>query len=350
MSMKSPRRAPAFAIALALTLGVAACSSPAASDDGGPTAGPTGTGPSARTGAAGPSDYPLTVDNCGTQVSVPAPPERILTIKSSTTEMVLALGLGDRLVGTAFSDGPLPDDLAAAGADVPVLAEKAPSSEVVLAAAPDFVYAGWESNFSADAAGERTSLAALDIVTYVSPSACQEPGYQPDPLTFDDVFAEITEAGTLLGAPDAATALVADQREQLTTVAASTSGLSAVWYSSGSDTPFVGGGIGAPQMLMDAVGLENIAADVHETWASLSWEAVGAAEPDVIVLVDSVWNTAEHKIEALESNPTTAALPAVQEGRYLVVAFPATEAGVRNVPAAVDLAGQLTELEATLGR
>ena len=49
-------------------------------------------------------------------------------------------------------------------------------------------------------------------------------------------------------------------------------------------------------------------------------------------------------LEVLESNPVTAAMDAVIDQRYLVVPFPASEAGVRSVPAAVDLADQLTDL------
>jgi iron complex transport system substrate-binding protein len=98
-------------------------------------------------------------------------------------------------------------------------------------------------------------------------------------------------------------------------------------------------------MIMDAVGLENVAAGVQDTWTSLGWEAVAEANPDVVVLVDAAWNTAEHKKEALEQNPVTSSLPAVEEQRYLVVPFPATEAGERNVPAVTDLAAQLAALE-----
>ncbi|MEE6296403.1 putative F420-0 ABC transporter substrate-binding protein [Georgenia wangjunii] len=298
-------------------------------------------------GSATPSTaaFPLTVSTCGVETTLVAPPERIVTIKSSATEMVLALGAGDRLVATAYPDGEVPADLPAPAADVPVLAEKNPSSEAVLALAPDLVYAGWESNLSADAAGERSRYEDLGISTLVSPSACKGAAHKPDRLTFDAVFAEITQAGAVLGAEDAAAALVAAQRAELAALEPSGAGRTALWYSSGSDIPYVGAGTGAPQMLMEAVGLENIAADVADTWTSLAWEAVADRDPDVIVLVDSAWNTAEHKIEILESNPVTAVLPAVREERYVVVDFPATEAGVRNVPAATDLAAQLAALD-----
>src|SRR4051794_3788804 len=54
------------------------------------------------------------VQNCGTDVTFTSPPQRVVTIKSTSTEMLLALGLGDRIVGTAFQDGPVPDEWAAA--------------------------------------------------------------------------------------------------------------------------------------------------------------------------------------------------------------------------------------------
>jgi iron complex transport system substrate-binding protein len=73
----------------------------------------------------------------------------------------------------------------------------------------------------------------------------------------------------------------------------------------------------------------------------MSWEAIVDAEPDVIVLVDAAWNTAESKIELLESNPVTAALPAVQQQRYVILDFPSTEAGVRNVDAVAAIVEQL---------
>lgn len=323
--------------ALALALG--GCAGSAA--DGGPaTVEPAPASTTADPGASG--GFPVTVTSCGTTTTLESPPERIVTIKSSATEMVIALGAGDRLVGTAFSDGPLPEG----ATEPPVLAERNPSRESVLDLAPDLVYAGWESNLSDDGAGERAGYEELGIATFVSPSACQDPQYQPDPLTFEDVFAEIEQVGALLGAAEEATTLVAEQRAALEAVPPAGEGLSALWYSSGSDTPFVGAGIGAPQMIMSAVGLSNIADDVADTWTSLSWEVVADRDPDVLILVDSAWNTAEHKIEVLESNPVTAAIPAVQEGRYLTVPFPATEAGVRNVSAAQGLADQLAELEA----
>ena len=286
--------------------------------------------------------YPLTLDNCGVQVTLPAAPQRVVTIKSTATEMLLALGLGDRIVGVGFQDGPAPEPWTAAAAALPVLSDKLPSQEVVLEVEPDFIYGGWESNFAADGAGERPTLAELGIASYVSPAACRS--IKPAKLTFDDVFAQIGEMGTIFDAAPAAEALIADQKAALATVLPDARGLTALWYSSGTKAPYVGAGSGAPQMMLEALGLENIMVDVDDGWVAASWEAVVDANPDVIVLVDATWNSAEQKKKLLAENPITSQLDAVIEQRYLIVPFPASEAGVRNVGATADMAAQLAGL------
>ena len=297
-----------------------------------------------QTKAAHATGFPVTIDNCGTSVTVPAAPQRIVTVKSSTTELLLALGLGDHIVGSAFLDGPLPKSLAAKGTSLNVISDFLPSQEAVLALTPDFVYGGWESNFTADGVGARDSLADLGIGTYVSPSACKGDGYVPDPLTFDTVFDEIRQAGEIFGAPKAAATLVAGQKADLAALVPAPGSPTALWYSSGTDTPYVGAGIGSPEMIMTAAGLTNVFADVHDTWTSVGWESVIAADPDVIVLVDASWNTAAAKIAHLESNPATQGLTAVKHKRYIVLPFAATEAGIRNVEAAASVIDQFHAL------
>src|SRR5699024_2927489 len=114
------------AAAAVLTLAAACTPSPAQEHE---TADPTADTSTAEEV----SPYPLTVDNCGFPVTLEGPPERIVTIKSTSTELVLALGLGEKLVGTAFPDGELPEDLALPDPPPPELSDKAPGSEAVLA-------------------------------------------------------------------------------------------------------------------------------------------------------------------------------------------------------------------------
>lgn len=288
--------------------------------------------------------FPLTISNCDTEVTLDAAPQSVVAIKSTSLEMMLALGLSDRVVGTAFLDGPVPEQWAAEAADIPSLADKMPSPEAVLDAAPDFVYSGWESAFTAEAAGTRGELSTLGVGSYVQPAACQSAG-APAELHFDEVFREIEEAGSIFGVPDAAAAVVDEQRAQLDALEPVEGAPTAFWWSSAIDIPYVGAGAGAPAMVMEVAGLSNIAGDIDATWTPLGWETIIAANPDVIVVVDSLRNPAQGKIDHLTGNPATATLDAVANKRFVIVPFAAGEAGVRSVETAASVIAQVKALK-----
>lgn len=335
------RRRPGLIAGLGLVLLAAGCATATGQDQ--PTSRSVAGASAAASSTTAGDGYPVTVLDCGVSVTLNAPPQRILAIKSTSLELLLALGVGDRVIGSAFLDGPVPAEWAAAAAKVPVISDKAPAQEPVLELDPDLIVAGWESNLAADTAGTRQSLAAKGIASYVAPSACQG-AHQPPKLTYPMVFDSFLEMGRLLGVPDRAAELVAEQTKLLGTVTKVPAGTTALWWSSGSTTPYVGAGVGAPQMVMDAVGLKNIAAGIPQTWTSLGWEPIIEANPDVIVLVDASWNPAAKKIAALESNPATARMDAVVKHRFVTIPFPASEAGVRSVQAAVEIRTQLRAL------
>jgi iron complex transport system substrate-binding protein len=282
----------------------------------------------------------VTVSNCGTEVTFDAAPQRVVTIKSTSTEMLLALGLGDRIVGTAFQDGPVPDQWADEATGVPEISEFMPGEEAVLDLEPDLVYSGWESAFAADAAGERSELANLGVNSYVQPAACRSADV-PGKLGFDEIFREIGEVASIFRVDGAD--LIAQQQQELAAVSPDDRGLTALWYSSGTDTPYVGAGLGAPELVLESAGLTNIFGDLDQTWSSVSWESIIAADPDVIVLIDADWNTAQSKIDMLEDNPATAQLTAVKNDHYIVLPFASSEAGVRTVSAVQDVMRQLGE-------
>ena len=101
MATRAPRRSLAAPFpALVLLLGVACGGA-----SGG--AGPGGAGDGQR-GDGGGGVFPVTLtDDAGRQVTVRRPPARIVSLAPSNTEVLFALGLGDRVVGvTTFCDYP----------------------------------------------------------------------------------------------------------------------------------------------------------------------------------------------------------------------------------------------------
>ena len=87
------------------------------------------------------------VENCTVSTTYERPPARAVTLNQAATEVMLALHLEDRLVGTAYLDDRILPGLSAAYERVPVLASKYPSMEVLLAARPDFLYAAYPGAF-----------------------------------------------------------------------------------------------------------------------------------------------------------------------------------------------------------
>ncbi|MCI9889126.1 ABC transporter substrate-binding protein [Micrococcales bacterium 31B] len=310
-----------------------------------PSAGATDASSAAPASTAEPGSttYPVTVMNCGTEVTFAAAPQRVVAIKSTSTDMLLALGQGDKIVGTAFQDSPVVEQYAAEAANLPKLADKMPGSEAVLALTPDLVYSGWESAFAGDAAGERTTLAGLGVASYVEPSACRSSA--PEKVTFDSMLAEVSQVGQIMDANAQAATVTGDLHQRLAAIQPAGAGRNVVWWSSDSKSPYVGAGTGAPDAIMEKVGLKNAFGDLGAPWKNVSWEEFASANPDVIVVADATWSKAETKIKRLKGNAATKDLDAVKNDRIVVLPFAATETGVRNVDAAEQLNDALAALQ-----
>jgi iron complex transport system substrate-binding protein len=291
---------------------------------------------------------PAPIDDCGVSVTPSPPPARAVTLNQGATEVLLALGLQNRMIGTAYLDDRVAPAYAAAYADVPVLAKQYPSREVLLAHRPDFVYASYASAFEADAAGPRSALSALGIRSYVSPFGCAASA-RPPRVTLAGVFGEIADIGRVFGVTDRAQALISAQRGELARAVAPPlpgTGLKVLWWDSETKAPFVGTCCGAPAMMLAAVGARNVFGDVAGSWANVSWERAVAADPDVIVLVDASWDTAASKLRYAQTSAALRGLRAVREHRVVELPFSDTTPGVRVVNGIGLLAAGLRALAA----
>ena len=288
------------------------------------------------------SSFPVTIKNCGRTTTYDAPPQRAVTMNQAATEIMLALGLADQMVGTAYLDDAILPQYESAYASIPILSDNYPSQEVLFGVEPDFIYGAYGSAFNDEAAGSRAELAELGISSYLSVASCEEAGLRPHAVTFATLFDEITTIGRIFGVAERAASLVDEMQATLDEVAATigeeTEPLRVFWYDSGADAPLAGACCGAPAMLMDAVGAKNLFADIPGTWATVTWEEVVAREPEVIVLADAAWSTAREKADLLRNDPSFASIPAVQAGRFVIIPFGATTLSVRNVEGAVTLA------------
>ncbi|WP_323015712.1 ABC transporter substrate-binding protein [Devosia sp.] len=289
----------------------------------------------------------LSIESCETVSRFDAIPTRVVTLNQQSTEIMLTLGLEGHLVGTAYLDDAIPQRWKTAYDAVPVLAEQYPAREVVLVQNPDFLFAGFNSAFGEKALGAQQEWNALGIGTYLVNAECRNLHPANVKLTTEPLFTDIERIGALFDAGDKAAAVAADIRTRLDAVAGANPGKGrrAFLFDSGTETAFSAGCCGAPGLLLDAVGLDNIAANVEGRWADLAWEAVVAGNPEVIVLIEADWSTAAEKIAFLKADPVLSTLDAVQDERFVTVPFSSTVLGVRFVEGVEELGADLAALD-----
>jgi iron complex transport system substrate-binding protein len=299
--------------------------------------------------SAGPGG--VTIESCGRTLTIPAPPQRAIALEQNATEIMLSLGLADRMVGTSYQTDPVLPELAEEYAKVPVLARLYPSRETVLAAAPDFTYSSFASAYAPEAAGSRDELAALGVPAYLSAKDCEDRTLAPEKIEFESILSEITDIGSVFGVPDRAAAVVADQRLRLRTATeagASGSGRSIMWYYSGTATPSVAGRAGLPATISEMFGMRNVFDDAAQAWLEGGWEDVAQRDPDVIVLADLTrggdGDSAQSKIDFLRSHPVTSQLSAVRANAFVIVPGSSMDPSIRSVAAVEAVGAELQEL------
>ncbi|MEW1721856.1 ABC transporter substrate-binding protein [Streptomyces sp. NPDC093109] len=302
--------------------------------------------------------YPLSLKNCGQTVTVKAEPRRAVSLNQGTTEIMLTLGLADRMAGTATWTDPLPKALVKANAEVPRLADNNPSFEKVLDAEPDFVASSFISTLGKGGVATRAQFEKLGVPTYVSPADCTKndkvvgtDGARSTPLTMDVIYQEVEDLAKVFGEEKRGAEVVASLKARM---AAAVEGIDPVkakkttvlyWFAN-SDSPYMAGCCGAPGIITNAVGAKNIFDDTQDEWPQINWETVADRNPDFLVIGDltrksQTAETAAKKIEFLESNPVTKKMDAVKHKRYVLLSGQAMNPTIRTVEGVEKVAAAL---------
>ncbi|MCC7358942.1 MAG: cobalamin-binding protein [Anaerolineales bacterium] len=244
-----------------------------------PTEAPTEAPAPTDTAAPAPTeDSTITVvDSLGREVTLTAPPQKIVSLAPSNTEILFALGAGDRLIGRdEFSDYP------AEALDVPSIGSLYPSvnTEAVVALEPDLVLAAGITN-----PDDVQKLADLGLTVFTTRIAG----------TIDDIYADITDVGTLIGKDEAAAALVAQMQARVAAVEAATANVTerpTVFYeldATDPSSPYTTGPGTFNDQLINLAGGENVGNLSTEMYFQISLEQLVAADPQIIVLGSSLY-------------------------------------------------------------
>ena len=213
-------------------------------------------------------------DGLGREAATSQPPQRIVSLTPSTTEILFAVGAGSQLVGRdSFSDYP------AQTADIPDLGGGLGglNMELIVAAEPDLVLASPIIPPEQLADLENVGL-NVEVVQ--------------NPTSFDELFANLQSVAALTGHAAQGEALVTALKGRVEAVAAQVSQASQkplVYYeldATDPSAPYTSGPGTFVDLLIGSAGGVNFGAELSGEWVQVSVEELLARQPDVIVLGD----------------------------------------------------------------
>lgn len=250
--------------------------------------------------------FPQTfTDRLGRKVTVRKLPQRIVSITPSNTELAYAVGAGDRLVGvTTFCNYP-PE--ATKLPKIGGFAARTISIESIVAARPDLVLAGDQSQRMVIDALERAGLTVASV----------------QPRGFEGILETVDLIGRLTGHGEEARRINDDARQRMRHVSERLATIPPEKrvrvYWEVFDQPLMTAG---PKSLVGQIielgGGNNVFGDVAEDYPQISTEAVIARNPQVIMGPTSMRTRALTR-EALHARPGWERIAAVRELRIVVL-------------------------------
>ncbi len=308
----------------------------------------TGLGLSALAHAT-PTHYPLTLENCGTPLTFERAPARAVTIGQAGTEMLYALGLGDKLVGTSLWFNNVSDTYKAQNDKVERLADNDPSFEAVIGKRPELVAVQLEWMVGPQGVvGTREQFHELKIPTYLMPSDCEgkdnlvgADGTRLQPFSIDSIYKSINQLAAIFDVQARGETLNATLKTRLEKSIASLKGkdlkhTSALFWFSSADLdidPYVAGRKGIPDFMLNTLGVRNVV-ESDEEWPTVGWETLAKANPTFLVIARMdrrrfPADDYQKKLEFLRNDAVTRNMDAVKNNRIIILDADAMQASLR---------------------
>ena len=309
--------------------------------------------------------YPVTLDNCGHEVTFEKAPASAVTIGQAATEAMYLLGLSEKVKGTAVWFTQVLPEYKEANAQIERLADNTPSFEAVVNKRPGLVASQYEWYVGPKGSvGTREQFHDIGIPTYIWPADCVGKdnsvgvdGTREELISTEVIYRGLTELSQIFGIEEAGEKAVTDlkAREAAAIQRAKALDLKDVsalfWFSSAKmdADPYVAGAKGAPGFIMKQLGIRNVI-ESSEEWPTVGWETIAKANPTYIVLADLQRrkfpaDAVDVKMEFLKNDPVASQMDAVKDGRVLILDAHAMDATIRTI-SGLELMADAMEKEA----
>lgn len=311
------------------------------------------------------TSYPLNIDNCGFVQRFDAAPQNVVSIGQSGTEILYALGLGDRLSGTALWFSEILPDFKAQNDKVERIADNMPSFEAVIAKRPALALTQFEWMIGAQGAvGTRAQFDDLGVRTYVMPTDCDgkdnlvgADGTRTSAFDVESIYKSIAEIGQIFDRQSQAGVVIETLKAREAAAVAQAQALksdgisAAIWFSSADLEldPYMAGQSGAAGSMLKAIGLRNVVTS-DEEWPTVGWETIAKANPTWLVLAKMDRRRFEaddidKKLEFLKSDPVASQMDAVRSGRIVILGAQEMEPSIRRVSGLETLVAAIAEAQ-----
>ncbi|WP_331695540.1 ABC transporter substrate-binding protein [Pseudomonas sp. ZY71] len=298
---------------------------------------------------AAPTVYPLTVENCGSSLTFQHAPTRTVTIGQAGTEMLYAMGLGDKVVGTSLWFNNVLDKYKAQNDKIERLADNEPSFESVIGKRPELVAVELEWMVGPQGAvGTREQFHELKIPTYLLPSDCEAKdnlvgadGTRLAPFRIETIYKSVSQLAQIFDVQERGQQLNDELKASLAKSIATAQGKrlkdasALVWFSSAQMDiePFVAGHKGIPDFMLNTLGVRNVV-ESDEEWPTVGWETIAKANPTFLVIARMdrrrfPADDYEKKLAFLRSDPVTRNMDAVKHNRIIILDAMAMQASLR---------------------
>ncbi|GGM17218.1 MULTISPECIES: ABC transporter substrate-binding protein [Micromonospora] len=309
-----------------------------------------GTGCGATVEPEASTAEPVTVTNCGKQVTYDRVPERAVVYDIGMTEMMFSLGLAPHMRGWVINkiyggidDSPYRADFA----KVERLGDSRINLEIVLNAKADWVFAGHNHGFVESRGITPAILAKNGIASYLLTETCAKADENPTAVVppVEALYTDLRNLGRIFRVSDRAEEIVADTQRRFDAAGAGKPATPARVLVTDvyEDKPYVAGRASISTTIVEKAGGRSVTSDVQNTWASVGWETVVAADPEVIVVTDYEIPFAQKKA-LLMNAPQMKNVTAVRKGQIYPIDFAAAMAGPRVGTAAEELATYLRSI------
>ncbi|WP_099192285.1 ABC transporter substrate-binding protein [Tepidibacter mesophilus] len=243
-------------------------------------------------------------------------PKNSLAVTNAMIEMMLSLGLEDRMAGTSYAENNVLNSLKPAYEKVPVMSKTYPSKEQIVANGVDFIIC-WGGDFNEKGVGSIDWLNENNIKAYIPRSVESN-------ATIDSIYEDFNNLGKIFNVEDKSQEINDKIKSKLNEVTSKISNVDKKVKVMGYDSATKGAvviGSGINNEIIKLAQGKNVFDDIDKAYPEVTWEEVVNRNPDVMIVLEYSLETGgqtfEQKVKELKENPALQNVNAIKNNRFI---------------------------------